>query len=116
MLRHCLLLVAVSMLVACGAEGTKPEAPHLDAVEPMDGVLHVAWSEPAPCDTVEAEREDGRGAAFAFAFDIAGDETSHMDGDASRNVLYTYRLRCKVGSVFSDYSNQLSANPTSMGP
>jgi hypothetical protein len=82
----------------------------------MARVLHVQWTEVTSCDAVEAERKDDQDTWYAVAFDVAGDETSHMDGDAFMNTTYTYRLRCEVGSTFSGYSNALSANPTVTGP
>jgi hypothetical protein len=108
------LVVAVSLfLAACGGTApSAPEAPHLDIVEPMASVLHVQWSETTPCDTIEAERRDGQHPTYATAFDVTGDKTSHMDGDAFMNMTYTYRVRCLVGTTSSDYSNELSANPT----
>ncbi len=109
-------LAAVSVaLAACGGGATAPsapEAPHLDIVEPMASVLHVQWTERMPCDTIEAERKDDQSTSYAVAFDVTGDKTSHMDGGAFMNMTYTYRLRCKVGATFSEYSNELSANPT----
>jgi hypothetical protein len=113
-------LAAVSVaLAACGGAAAAPrasEAPHLDIVEPMASVLHIQWTEVTPCDTIEAERKDDQDTSYAVAFDVTGDKTSHMDGDAFMNMTYTYRLRCQVGSTFSGYSNELSANPTVKGP
>jgi hypothetical protein len=112
-------LAAVSVaLAACGgaAAPSAPEAPHLDIVEPMASVLHVQWTEVTPCDIIEADRKDDQDTSYAVAFDVTGDKTSHMDGDAFMNTTYTYRLRCQVGSTFSGYSDELSANPTMKVP
>lgn len=82
----------------------------------MAGVLHVEWTTKAPCDFIEAERKDDRHSTYVRAFEIAGDKTSHMDGDASMNKTYTYRLRCRVGSTVSGYSSEMAANPAGVSP
>jgi hypothetical protein len=94
-----------------GAAATAPLAPDLEMVMPMAGVLHVEWSTPEACDQIEAERKDPTH-DYAVAFTVAGTKTSHMDPGAAEDMDYTYRLRCKVGQVNSDYSNEKSANPT----
>lgn len=116
-----------AILSACGGSGSggaggaggsagAPKVPQLVVVKPMAGVLHVEWSATAPCDFIEAERKDDQHPTYAHAFEVAGDKTSHMDGDAAANTTYTYRLQCKVGSALSGYSNEMSANPTSASP
>jgi hypothetical protein len=91
---------------------TPPPAPSLDMVMPMAGALHVEWSSTVACDAIEAERKDTMNPTYAVAFTEPGTKTSHMDGNATANLDYTYRLRCKVGAHYSDYSNEKSANPT----
>jgi hypothetical protein len=108
--------VALAACEGAAAAPSVPEAPHLDIVEPMASVLHVEWTEITPCDTIAAERKDDQDTSYVLAFDVTGDETSHMDADAFENTTYTYRLRCKVGSTSSGYSNELSANPTVNAP
>lgn len=123
------LAASVLTLVACGGSGTggtaggaggsppvKPQAAHLDKVMPMASVLHVAWTEVTPCDMIMAERKDDQHPIFAAAFQVTGDKTSHMDGDAAMNMTYTYRLQCMVGDVLSDFSNEMGANPTVKSP
>jgi hypothetical protein len=123
------LAASIFTLTACGGSGAgdttggsggsplvKPQAPHLDVVKPMAAVLHVQWTEVAPCDMVMAERKDDQHPTYAAAFQINGVSTSHMDGDAAMNMTYTYRLQCMVGDAVSDYSNEMGANPTVMSP
>jgi hypothetical protein len=99
---------------AAGSGGTAPvlpAAPLLEMVMPMASVLHVEWSEPEPCDEIEAERMDPTH-PYAVAFTVPGTKINHMDGKAFEDMMYTYRLRCKVGDLYSEYSNEKSANPT----
>ena len=108
-------------LAACGGSSTgdssaMPQAPHLDEVKPMEGVLHVAWTEVTPCDMTMAERKDDQHPTFAAAFQLDGSQTDHMDGDAAMNMTYTYRLQCMVGDALSGYSNEMGANPTVKSP
>jgi hypothetical protein len=110
---------ALCLVAACGggsSTGGSPAPPHLDDVMPMASVLHVAWTETTPCDMVMAERKDDQHPTFAAAFQVDGSKTSHMDGEASLNMTYTYRLQCMVGDAVSGYSNELGANPTVKGP
>jgi hypothetical protein len=108
----CLIALALP-LVACGGADEGATVPVLDTVMPMIGVLHVEWSASTTCDTIEAERKDPTH-AYAVAFSVSGTETSHMDSGASADMMYTYRLRCKMGETYSAYSNEKSANPTQM--
>lgn len=110
-----------SLLAACGGTGEQgvggggagaPKVPALVMVKPMAGVVHVEWTTPAPCDFIDAERKDAQHPTFVHAFEVPGDKTSHMDGDASQNTTYTYRLQCKKGAALSAFSNEMSANPT----
>jgi len=127
----CVLAFAAA-LSACGGSGSggaggsgtggtggaaaAPAAPQLVTVKPMAGVLHVEWTTTTTCDFIEAERKDDQNPTFAHGFEVTGDKTSHMDGDAAMNMAYTYRLQCKVGSELSGYSNEMSANPTATSP
>jgi hypothetical protein len=112
------VLASCFAVAACGGSSAAglPEPPHLDEVMPMESVLHVSWTEVTPCDMVMAERKDGQHSTFAAAFQVDGSKTSHMDGDASMNMTYTYRLQCMVGDAVSAYSNELGANPTVKNP
>ena len=80
-------------------------------VMPMEGALHLEWMNVQPdCDAVEAERKTEE--TFAQIFSVPGSVDNKMDTTATENMTYTYRLRCKKGASFSDYSEELSANPT----
>lgn len=125
--RVSFILACAAALAACGGSGSggeggsgggasAPVTPQLEVVKPMAGVLHVEWSTTATCDFIEAERKDDQSPTYAAAFEVTGDKTSHMDGNAAADMTYTYRLRCKVGSKLSGYSNEMSANPTATSP
>ncbi|WP_437934487.1 hypothetical protein [Sorangium sp. So ce341] len=94
-----------------GPAATAPDAPVLSFVMPMLGVVHVEWVPQPECDQIEAERKDPTH-DYAVAFTVAGSKKSYMDSEATEDMEYTYRLRCKVGEVYSGYSNEMSANPT----
>jgi hypothetical protein len=88
------------------------EAPMLMKVMPMQGALHLEWMNmQTDGDMVEAERRMPE-TEFAQVFSIPGTVDNKMDAQATDNMVYTYRLRCKKGDAYSDYSNELSANPT----
>lgn len=94
-----------------GGAAAAPPAPVLEMVMPMAGVLHVEWSTSNACDEIEAERKDPTH-EYAIAFTVPGTKINHMDAGAAEDMEYTYRVRCKVGNAYSDYSNEKSANPT----
>ncbi|WP_437717046.1 hypothetical protein WMF45_11900 [Sorangium sp. So ce448] len=94
-----------------GPAATAPGAPVLSFVMPMLDVLHVEWVPQPECDEIEAERKDPMN-DYAVAFTVAGSKKAYMDSEATENMEYTYRLRCKVGDVYSGYSNEMSGNPT----
>ncbi|KYG09236.1 hypothetical protein BE21_19035 [Sorangium cellulosum] len=94
-----------------GPAATAPGAPVLSFVMPMLGVLHVEWVPQPECDQIEAERKDPTH-DYAVAFTVAGSKKAYMDSEATEDMEYTYRLRCKVGEVYSGYSNEMSGNPT----
>jgi hypothetical protein len=87
------------------------EAPMLTMVEPMEGALHLTWMNmQSDCDSVDAERKMN-GAEYAAAFSVPGSVDNEMDESATEDMTYSYRLRCKKGSEYSEYSNEMSANP-----
>lgn len=82
---------------------------------PMEGALHLEWMNmQKDCDAVEAERMM-HGNPYESIFSVPGSVDNKMDGTATEDMDYTYRLRCKKGSSYSDYSNEMTANPTHEG-
>ena len=92
--------------------------PTIDDVMPMTAGLHVMWTNAEKsCDAIEGERQakaaDGTvKEAYKVAFTVTGDIDNKHDAAATADLTYTYRLRCKKGEGYSDYSNEKSANPT----
>ncbi|MEW5847947.1 MAG: hypothetical protein AB2A00_03995 [Myxococcota bacterium] len=117
-------VVLTAALAACGMEGSdgsshtntsggghQMDAPTITSIAKMGGALHVQWTNNTTgCDAVEGERKQD-GADFTAAFSVPGDVDNKMDGTATADTTYTYRLRCKMGSDYSPYSNEMSANP-----
>ena len=93
-----------------GAVTPKTAGPKLTNVMKMTGGLHVVWELPSECDGVELERKDGD-AEFAVEYKLPGTVDNKHDAAATDNVVYTYRARCKVGSEYTEYSNEMSKNP-----
>ena len=81
-------------------------------VMPMEGALHLEWmNNQGDCDLVEAERKM-HSDPFQPIFSVPGTADNKMDASATDDMDYTYRLRCKKGGSYSDYSNEMSGNPT----
>src|SRR5690606_21637811 len=116
-LRHCLpsIVAACGALLGCsddtGSTGGGNGAPHLAEAMPMAGGIHVTWHLPSvECDSIEGERKTDA-EPYAVVFSVPGNIDNKHDGDATEDTTYTYRLRCKRGEVYSEYSNELGANP-----
>jgi hypothetical protein len=94
-----------------------PKAPKVDMIMKMAGALHVTWTNnEAACDTIEMEREaqmsDGSVMEnYKVVYTLPGEADNKHDTSATADMKYTYRLRCKKGTTYSDYSNAMSANP-----
>ena len=95
-----------------------PKAPTLQTVAKMQGALHVMWTNPTPaCDSVEGERQatmpDGTiMEKYKVVFTVPGEADNKHDISATDAMTYSYRLRCKTGTVYSSYSNVVAGNPT----
>ena len=95
-----------------------PKAPTIQTVAKMQGALHVMWTNPTPaCDTVEGERQatmpDGTiMEKYKVVFSVPGEADNKHDTSATDAMTYSYRLRCKTGTVYSTYSNVVAGNPT----
>ena len=76
----------------------------------MTGSLHVTWDLPSECDGVELERKDGDG-EYAVKYTLPGTVDNKHDGSATEDMVYTYRARCKVGTDYTEYSNEMGKNP-----
>lgn len=93
-----------------GTVTPKAAGPTLTDVMKMTGSLHVMWDLPKTCDSVELERKDGAG-EYAVKYTLPGTVDNKHDGTATKDMLYTYRARCKVGAEYTEYSNEMSKNP-----
>jgi hypothetical protein len=93
------------------------KAPTIDKVMKMQGALHVEWTNvDTSCDSVEGEREanmpDGTlMEKYKVVFTVPGEADNKHDTSATDNMKYTYKLRCKKGTTYSPYSNEMSGNP-----
>lgn len=98
-----------------GASGGMLQAPMLMKVMPMEGALHLEWMNvQKDCEAVEADRKM-HSEPFAQVFSVPGAVDNKMDGSATEDMDYTYRLRCKKGAAYSAYSDEMSGNPTKGG-
>jgi len=89
-----------------------PQAPFLDTVAALHGALHLFWTNASTdCDEIEAERKTPT-EPYAMLFAVPGDVEDRADDDATDpSILYTYRLRCRKGAVYSPYSNEDARSP-----
>jgi len=88
------------------------DAPKLTQLMKMTGSLHVVWNLPkeTDCDKIEGERKSAT-EPYKVVWTVPGTVDNKHDGTATSDTTYTYRLRCKVGTDYSEYSNEMSGNP-----
>lgn len=96
---------------ASPTETGAPAAPTITAVNKMMGALHVQWTNNiASCESIEGERKSDAD-PYKVVFTVPGTVGNKMDMEATKDMTYTYRLRCKMGATYSSYSNELGQNP-----
>jgi hypothetical protein len=88
------------------------QAPYLDTVAAMHGALHVFWTnETLNCDAIEVERSTADQPYEVIAA-VESDVEDLADDDATDpSILYSYRLRCRKGDLYSPYSNEDARSP-----
>jgi len=86
-------------------------APTIKTVEPLEGALHVAWTNNTPdCEKVELDRNKD-GGAYAKAYTLTGTATSQHDMQAVPPGMYCYKARCLKGAETSPDSNEKCGTP-----
>jgi hypothetical protein len=101
-----------------GAPAATLKAPKISSVGKMMGALHVMWTnQDTTCESVVGERKAEMASGmvheeFKEVFTVPGEADNKHDTSATDDMTYTYRLRCKKGTAFSDFSNTMSGNPT----
>lgn len=112
-----MLLAPLLALAACGSSDDSDnagtlQAPVLTEVMPMTGGLHLTWeNKQTDAETTEVERMSGS-KAYELVFSVPASADNKMDDTATdKTAMYMYRLRCKKGAVYSDYSNEKSGTP-----
>ena len=84
-------------------------APNLVSVMKMQGGIHLTWTGSDSCDAVEGEQKMVDMGDYSVAFTVPGTTKEEMDTTATEDdMTYEYRLRCKKGSQYSPYSNEMS--------
>lgn len=91
--------------------GGPPTAPVVVSVEPLEGGLHVMWTNPGSgCEKIEMDRNTD-GGVYTTVFTLAGAATEQHDEAATAPGTYCYKLRCVVGAQESLDSNEKCGTP-----
>jgi hypothetical protein len=94
-----------------GGDSGPPLAPTMDSASPLEGVLHVAWTNNTPdCEKIELDRNLD-GGAFALEYTLTGAATSQHDTEAVPPGTYCYKARCIKGADTSPDSNEVCGTP-----
>ncbi len=104
-------LLGLGLIAGCvGAMDPGAEGPTNLTAGPMGGGVHLTWKDNSTGeDEFEIERKIGAAPGFARLAAVPFDTVSYHDADVSSGTSYTYRVRAKVGSGFSSYSNEATA-------
>lgn len=94
-----------------GGSSGAPLAPTMESATPLEGVLHVMWTNNTPdCDKIELDRNTD-GGAFATEYTLTGTATSQHDTGAVPPGTYCYKARCLKGMDTSPDSNEVCGTP-----
>lgn len=94
-----------------GGSSGAPLAPTMESANPLEGVLHVAWTNNTPdCEKIELDRNKD-GGAFATEYTLTGAATSQHDTEAVPPGTYCYKARCIKGAETSPDSNEVCGTP-----
>jgi len=94
-----------------GGSSGPPLAPTMLSAAPLEGVLHVAWTNTTPdCEKIELDRKKDDG-AYALEHTLTGLATSQHDTEAVPPGTYCYKARCIKGAETSPDSNEKCGTP-----
>jgi hypothetical protein len=92
------------------SNGGAPLAPMIDSVEPLEGGLHIMWSNTPDCDTIELHRNKD-GGEYMLVFTLAGAAEDQHDATATAPGEYCYMARCIRDDTPSEDSNEQCGSP-----
>jgi hypothetical protein len=96
---------------SAGAAASALEPPMLESVEPLEGGLHVMWTNMTKdCEKIVLLRSKD-GGTFSVAYTLAGAADSQHDGQATAPGTYCYKARCLKGSNTSPDSEEKCGTP-----
>jgi hypothetical protein len=94
-----------------GGDSGPPLAPTTESATPLEGVLHVKWTNNTPdCEKIELDRKKDDG-AYATEYTLNGAATSQHDSGATPPGMYCYKARCIKGADTSPDSNEVCGTP-----
>ncbi len=85
------------------------------AVLQPDGSINVVWVQNAPYDEIELERSVNGGPWCVIAT-LPGDNVFHKDRDTAPGGSYAYRVRARIGGMWTGYSVTESVYTTPIEP
>lgn len=94
-----------------GGGSADAQAPIITEVMPLEGALHVAWTNvTTDCDKIELLRKHDAG-TYGVAYTLAGAATSQHDMAAVPPGMYCYKAHCIKGTDTSSDSNEKCGTP-----
>ncbi len=111
------VIFCAALAFACsqsgGAAGTQTiDAPSNLVAGPLGGGVHLTWLDNSDDEELfEIERME-QGTSFSKLDTVPFNSALYHDANVTLGIQYTYRVRAKLGTGFSSYSNQASADPS----
>ncbi len=107
--------MCVGFIAGCvGATDPDADRPTNLTASPMGGGVHLTWKDNSTGEEeFEIERKIGAAPAFAPLAAVPFDTVSYHDADVADGTSYSYRVRAKLASGFSSYTNEATAVPGS---
>jgi hypothetical protein len=105
-------LLATAVL-ACGSSEKgesrpEPDAPVNLVAAPMGGGVHLTWTDNSEIEELfEIERKE-QGTPFAALDTVPFDTAVYHDANVTLGIAYTYRVRAKLPTGYSSYTNEAS--------
>ncbi len=110
-------MFSAALALACSQSGGASSTQAVDAptnlvAGPLGGGVHLTWVDNSDREELfEIERME-QGTSFAKLDTVPFDSALYHDANVTLGIQYTYRIRAKLATSFSSYSNQASADPS----
>ncbi len=94
-----------------GTASSDPHAPSSLVAAPLGGGVHLTWTDNSDNEEVFIIERKEQGTAFASLDAVPFNSVLYHDANVILGIEYTYRVRAKLPTSFSAYSNEATVDP-----